>query len=49
MSKSFTVGELMKDALVDPDFEGFSTADDWVLAINITGIDAPIDDYEVLQ
>lgn len=49
MSKSFTVGELMKDSLVNPEFEGFSTADDWVLAIDITGMTATVDDYEVLQ
>ncbi len=49
MSKSFTVGELMKDAMMDASFEGFSTADDWVLAIDISGNAANVDQYEVLQ
>lgn len=49
MAKSFTVGELMKDAMMDPEFEGFSTADDWVLAVDITGGNASAEDYEVLQ
>lgn len=49
MAKSFTVGELMKDAMINPEFEGFSTADDWVLAVDISGNSASVDSYEVLQ
>lgn len=50
MTHSFKVGELMKDAMINPDFEGFSTADDWVFAIDISGGRAAnVDEYEVLQ
>ena len=48
MPKSFTVGELMKDAMLDASFEGFSTADYWVLAIDISGNGADVNQYEVL-
>lgn len=50
MANSFKISELMKDRTLNPDFEGFATADDWVLAVDITaGATSPVDDYEVVQ
>lgn len=44
-----TVSELMTGITVDPDFEGWVTADDMVLAVDITGTAATVGDYVVVQ
>lgn len=43
------LSDLMKGREPNPDFEGFSTADDMVLAIDFTGTAASPDDYLVAQ
>lgn len=42
------VSELMQDYTLNPEFEGFVTNDDWVLAIGLTSL-AAISDYVVVQ
>lgn len=43
------VSELFADITLDPSFEGFVTTDDMVLAVDITGKAASVDEYEVVQ
>lgn len=43
------VSELFAEITLKPDFNGFITADDMVLAADITGKASSVDDYEVIQ
>lgn len=44
-----TVAELMQGVTPNPDFEGFSTADDMVLAVDFTGTATDPNEYTVAQ
>lgn len=44
-----TLSELMSGVTVDPAYTGFVTNDDFVLAVDISGLNADIDDYVVAQ
>jgi hypothetical protein len=44
-----TLQELMQDITPDPDFEGFSTADDMVLAVDFSGVATDPNGYVVAQ